>query len=261
MLVDSHCHLDFDALNQDLAGVLDRARQSGVGTFLTIGTTLSDADRVIGIAAAERDIFCTVGIHPHEAEREAANAQIDRLIAKADHDKVVALGECGLDFYYDQAPRDLQKTAFLAHIAAAKETGLPIVVHTRDADDETAEILKSACADGRLRGVIHCFTASSAFADLALDLGFFISFSGIVTFKNAADLREIASRVPRDRLLVETDSPYLAPVPMRGKSNEPAYVAHTAAFLANLRGIELSELARITTDNFFTLFSTATRPQ
>ena len=261
MLVDSHCHLDFDALGQDLPGIISRARDRNVGTLLTIGTKLSESERVIAIAQNNTDVFCTIGIHPHEAERESALAQVDRLIELSTRSKVVGLGESGLDFYYDQAPRDLQVQAFQTHIQAAKETGLPLVVHTRDADDETADILRAACADGRLRGVIHCFTSSAAFADIALDLGFFISFSGIVTFKNAGDLRAIAKNVPAERLLVETDSPYLAPVPMRGKSNEPSFVAHTAALLADIRGMTLETLTQQTTDNFFQLFDRAVRPQ
>ncbi len=261
MLVDSHCHLDFEALYQDLDGVIARAKSNGVKTLLTIGTKLSQAVPVIEIARAHENIFCTVGIHPHEAEREQALAQADRLIALAQDSNVVGIGESGLDFYYNEAPREKQIDAFRTHILAAKETGLPLVVHTRDADDETAEILKSECRDGRLRGVIHCFTSSSAFADIALDLGFSISFSGIVTFKNAGDLRDIARRVPDNRLLVETDSPYLAPVPMRGKSNEPSYVAHTAALLADIRTVDRALLAQQTTDNFFALFNRAVRPQ
>ena len=255
-LVDSHCHLNFDALKEDLDGVLARAEERGVGTMLAIGTTLAEFPDVLAIAEAHDHIFCTVGVHPHEAENEAGIAA-GELVKRAAHPKVVGIGETGLDFYYDNAPRDLQRETFRTHIVAARETGLPLVVHTRDADDDTAAILSEEMGQGAFTGVIHCFTASGAFAKQALDLGFYISFSGIVTFKNAADIQETAKMVPGDRILVETDAPYLAPVPNRGKTCEPAFVADTAAFVAELRGVTRDEIARTTSDNFFRLFSKA----
>ena len=260
MLVDSHCHLDFPVLNQDLDGVLARARAAGVGSFLTIGTKLAESEAVIAIAQAHSDVHCTVGVHPHEAEREAATVTVDRLVALAGHNKVVGIGESGLDFFYDEAPRDLQASAFDMHIEAAKETGLPLVVHTREADEMTKDMLQHHARGGRLTGVLHCFTSGRDLALAAIDLGFYISFSGIVTFKSAADLREIARLVPDNRILVETDSPYLAPVPMRGKSNEPAYVAHTAHLLADIRGTDRASFAAMTTENYFRLFNRATAP-
>ena len=260
MLVDSHCHLDFPVLNQDLSGVLARARAAGVGSFLTIGTKLAESEAVIAIADAHDDVHCTIGVHPHEAEREAQTVTVDRLVALASHKKVVGIGESGLDFFYDEAPRELQANAFNMHIQAAIETGLPLVVHTREADDLTQDILRRHAKGGRLTGVLHCFTSGRDLAMAALDLGFYISFSGIVTFKNASDLREIARLVPDDRILVETDSPYLAPVPMRGKSNEPAYVAHTAHLLADIRGCDRAVSASKTTENYFRLFNRAAPP-
>ena len=261
MLVDSHCHLDFPVLNQDLEGVLARARSAGVGSFLTIGTKLAESEAVIAIADAYTDIHCTIGVHPHEAEREAGSVTIDRLVALAARSKVVGIGESGLDFFYDEAPRDLQASAFDMHIQAAIETGLPLVVHTREADEMTQDMLRRHAKSGRLTGVLHCFTSGRDLALAALDLGFYISFSGIVTFKNAGDLREIARLVPDDRILVETDSPYLAPVPMRGKSNEPAYVAHTANLLADIRGTDRAVFAARTTENYFRLFNRANPTQ
>lgn len=257
-LVDSHCHLNFDALNDDLDGVLSRAGERGVATMLAIGTKLAEFPEVLAIAEAHDHIFCTVGVHPHEAENEAGIA-VEALIKRAAHPRVVGIGETGLDFYYDNAPRDLQRANFRTHIEAARETGLPLVVHTREADEDTAAILAEEMGKGPFTGVIHCFTASRKFAEQALELGFYISFSGIVTFKNAADIQDTAKMVPEDRFLVETDAPYLAPVPNRGKTCEPAFVADTAAFVAELRGVTPDEIARSTSDNFFRLFSKATR--
>jgi len=258
MLVDSHCHLDFDELARDRAGVLARARTAGVGTLLTIGTRRDNAAVVKGIADENANIFCTVGIHPHEADSDALLE--DELIALSQHPKVVGLGETGLDFYYDHSDRDRQATSFRAHCAAARATGLPIVVHTRNADAETANILREECARGPLSGVIHCFSSGTDLARICLDLGFYISFSGIVTFKNADLVREAVGIVPLDRLLVETDAPYLAPIPKRGRPNEPAFVAYTAARVAEIKGVTQPELATLTTDNFFRLFDRAARP-
>jgi TatD DNase family protein len=259
LLVDSHCHLDYAPMSDDVSGTIARARTAGVGTLLTIGTKLRDFDRVQAIAEANDNVFCSVGVHPHEAANEAADAA--RLVELAQRPKVVGIGECGLDYFYDKSPRDRQQENFRAHMRAASQADLPLIVHTRDADDDTAAMLSEAKAAGRLRGVLHCFTSSRALAERALELGFYISISGIVTFKNAEPLRDVVRAIPLDRLLVETDSPFLAPVPMRGKPCEPAYVAHTAAKVAELKGVAPADLARVTTANFFTLFDRARPPQ
>ncbi len=257
MLIDSHCHLDFDDFAGDFSGVLDRARRAGVDRMLTIGTKLAKWDAVVRLAEAEPALWCTVGIHPHEAANDALDGSAE-LIARAAHPKVIGIGETGLDYYYEKSPRDRQQRNFRFHLAAGRALGLPIVIHSRDADDDMAAVLKDEASMGAFSGVIHCFTASAALADCALALGLYISFSGIVTFKNADALRTIARSVPDDRLLVETDAPYLAPVPVRGKRNEPAFVSHTAAFLAQLRGVPLETLAVQTTRNFYALFAKAT---
>jgi TatD DNase family protein len=258
MLVDSHCHLDFDSLSEDRAGVLARARTAGVGTMLTIGTHRANHQVVKDIADSADDIWCSVGIHPHEADSDSLLA--DEIVTLTQHPKVVGIGETGLDFYYDHSDRARQAESFRAHCVAGRETGLPVIVHTRNADAETAAILQEESGAGALKGVIHCFSATRDFATTALDLGFYISLSGIVTFKNAEDIRQTAKLVPEDRLLIETDAPYLAPVPKRGKTNEPAYVAYTAARVAELRGIPVEALAALTTANFFRLFDRATPP-
>ena len=259
MLVDSHCHLNYPGVREDQAGVIARARAAGVGTMLGISTKKSEWAEVVALADAEPDIWASVGIHPHEAD---THADIDaaQLIAATAHPKVVAIGETGLDYFYDHSDRDQQRTSFRAHIAASRATGLPLIVHTRDAEEDTAAIMAEEMGKGAFTGVIHCFTASAAFAEQALALGFYISLSGIVTFKNARDLQDTAATLPADRLLIETDSPFLAPVPKRGRPCEPAFVAHTAAFIAALRGEETERLAEYTTDNFFRLFSKARRP-
>jgi len=256
MLVDSHCHLNYEGLREDVPGVLARARAAGVSRFLNISTKEREWPEVVGLAEREADVFATVGIHPHEAETHP-DVDTAKLVAAAANPRVVGIGETGLDYYYDHSPSEQQQTAFRAHIAACRETGLPLIVHTRDAEEVTARILREEMEKGPYTGVIHCFTASQAFANIALELGFYISLSGIVTFKNAKDLQETAKIIPQDRLLVETDSPFLAPVPKRGKPCEPAYVPHTAAFVANLRGQTVGELAKTTTENFFRLFSKA----
>ena len=255
-LVDSHCHLDFPDFAEEQDAVIARARAAGVGTMVTICTKIAEFDRIRAIAERDEDIWCTVGTHPHEAQGEP-DTESARLVALAQHPKVIGIGECGLDFYYEESPRDVQESVFRNHLAAARGSGLPVVIHTRDADDETARILTETAGDGGLRGVLHCFTSSIELARHALDLGFYISFSGIVTFKNAEALRETARAVPLERMLVETDAPFLAPVPKRGKRNEPAFVTHTAAFLANLKGISAAELADATTANFHRLFTKA----
>jgi len=254
MFADSHCHLDYKGLREQQPEMLARARARGVSAMLNIATRESEWDAVVGTAEREPDVWATVGIHPHEADQHP-DVGTARLIERARHPRVVGIGESGLDYFYDHSDRDRQRASFRAHIAAARETGLPIVVHTRDAEEDTAEILREEMAKGTYPGVIHCFTASGTFADIALELGLYISISGIVTFKNAKDLQEIAARLPIERLLIETDAPFLAPVPHRGKTGEPAFVADTAAFLATLRGEELAELAEATASNFHTLFA------
>lgn len=258
-LVDSHCHLNYPGLVEDQAGVIARARQAGVELMIAIGTKTREWPEVIAIAEREPDVVATVGVHPHEA---AAEPDLDTatIVAACTHPRVVGIGETGLDYYYDKSPRDRQAANFCAHIHAAQDTGLPLVVHTRDAEADTLDILRREMARAPFTGVIHCFTASQAFAEAALALGFYISLSGIVTFKSARDLQETARSLPLEMLLVETDAPYLAPVPMRGKPCEPAFVAHTAAFVANLKGVAPAELARITTQNAYRLFHKAARP-
>ena len=256
MFVDSHCHLNYEGLVEDQPSVLARARAAGVSTMLNISTRSAEWDAVIGVAETEADVWASVGIHPHEADIHV-EIETATLVTKAEHPRIVAIGETGLDYYYDRSDRDRQRASFRNHIAAARETGLPIIVHTRDAEDDTAAILKGEMGKGAFTGVIHCFTASTAFARTALDLGLYISISGIVTFKNARDLQETARDLPIERLLIETDSPFLAPVPHRGRPCEPAFVADTARFLAALRDEPLEHLAAATSANFRTLFAKA----
>ncbi|MFC3174477.1 TatD family hydrolase [Novosphingobium bradum] len=256
MLVDSHCHLNYKGLVEDQQGVLERARAAGVGAFLNISTRQREWADVVGVAEREADVWASVGIHPHEAD-DHADLGAAALLAAADHPRVIAIGETGLDYYYDHSDRQVQQALFRVHVAAARETGLPLIVHTRDAEDDTARILREEMAAGAFPALIHCFTASADFARAMLDLGLTISLSGIVTFKNAKDLQEIAKVIPEDRLLVETDAPFLAPVPHRGRPCEPAFVADTARFVADLRGISPEALARATTANFARLFKKA----
>ncbi|CAD7335718.1 TatD family deoxyribonuclease [Sphingomonadales bacterium 56] len=253
MLIDSHCHLNYKGLIEDQQNVLERARAAGIDLMLNIATRESEWDAVLATAEQQPDVYATVGIHPHEAD-EHPHIDTAKLIERAAHPLVVGIGETGLDYCYDHSDRARQQGSFRAHIAASRATGLPLIVHTRDAEEDTLAILREEMGQGTYPGVIHCFTASGAFADAALDLGFYISISGIVTFKSAKDLQETAARLPLDRLLVETDSPFLAPVPHRGKPCEPAFVADTARFLANLRGQSVEELASATSANFRTLF-------
>ena len=258
MLVDSHCHLDFDSFDGERDDVVARARNAGIGHMVTICTKVSEFERIRRIADAYDAIDCSVGVHPHEAAGEQT-VTTARLVALARHPKVVGIGETGLDYYYEHSPREAQQRLLRVHIAAARESGLPLIVHTRDADDDMASILAEEMAAGAFTGVLHCFSSSRALAERALALGFYISFSGILTFKNAAALREVACMAPLERLLVETDAPYLAPVPQRGKRNEPAFVTHTAACLAALRKLTPEALALATTDNFYRLFARAKR--
>ena len=259
MLVDSHCHLDFPDFGADLDGVLARAAEAGVGTMQTICTRVTQFDAVRALAEAHAPVWCSVGIHPHHVADEPA-ITAEHLVRLAAHPKVIGIGETGLDFHYDNSPRPAQEARFRQHIAAARETGLPLIVHTRAADEETCRILREEAGKGAFPGVIHCFSAGHAVAETALDLGLYISFSGILTFKNAEEVRAVARDVPLERLLVETDAPYLAPVPHRGKRNEPAHVRLTAARLAGLKEIDDAGIAHATTENFFTLFSKS-KPQ
>jgi TatD DNase family protein len=259
MLVDSHCHLDFPEYAGKVEDVLARARAAGVGVCVSIGTELKRFPGVRAVAEQFPNVWCSVGVHPHEAQKELLDDPAP-LIVEAAHPKVVAIGETGLDFYYEHSPRAEQEANFRAHIAAGRKTGLPVIVHTRDADDETIDILRDEMGKGAFTGLIHCFTGSQRLADAAVEMGFYISVSGIATFKNSGALRDVIKTVPMNRLLVETDAPFLAPVPHRGKTNEPAFVVHTAAMLAELKGMSAAELAAATTDNFFRLFSKVKRP-
>ena len=255
-LIDSHCHLNYAGLAERQEEVLTNARARGIAGFLNISTRQSEWGDVVGVAERNEDVWATIGVHPHEADAHP-DLGAAALIEAADHPRVIAIGECGLDYFYDKSDRAAQRERFQAHIEAARATGLPLVVHTRDAEEDTAQILSREVGKGGVTGVLHCFTGSAQLAAKALDLGFCISISGIVTFKNARDLQEVAKTIPQDRLLVETDSPFLAPVPHRGQTCEPAFVADTAAFLADLRDEPLDELADATSANFFRLFNKA----
>jgi len=256
MLIDSHCHLNYEGLAERHDEVLENARNCGVSGFLNISTRQREWAEIIGVAEREPDVWASVGVHPHEADAHP-NLGASSLVEAANHPRVIAIGECGLDYFYDKSDRAAQRERFEAHIDAARQTGLPLVVHTREAEDDTAEILSAAVREGGVTGVLHCFTGSAELARKGLDLGFYVSLSGIVTFKNAQDLQETAKWLPTDQMLVETDAPFLAPVPHRGKKCEPAFVADTASFVAQLRGEELEQLAEKTTANFFRLFSKA----
>jgi len=258
-LVDSHCHLDFPEYASQLDEVVARAGAAGVGTCLTIGTELKRFAGVKAVAEKFANVWCSVGVHPHESEKELLDDEA-ALVRETVHPKVVGIGETGLDYYYEHSPRAPQQSNFRSHIAAARRTGLPVIVHTRDADDDTIDILRDEMAKGQFTGLIHCFTGTQKLADAALEMGLSISVSGIATFKNSGPLRDVIKSVPLDRLLVETDAPFLAPVPHRGKTNEPAFVVHTANMLAELKGVPPEELGRVTTDNFFRLFSKVQRP-
>ena len=258
MFVDSHCHLNYKGLVENQANILARARDNGVSAMLNISTREREWDDVIGLAEQEKDVWASVGIHPHEADQHVG-MDCAKLVAKSAHPRVIAIGETGLDYYYDKSDRAQQCTGFREHIKASRQTGLPIIIHTRDAEADTATILTEEMREGAFTGVIHCFTASAEFARIALDLGLYISLSGIVTFKNAQDLQDVAKWLPADRLLVETDAPFLAPIPHRGKTGEPAFVADTARFVAQLRDVPPETLAKQTSDNFYDLFTKASR--
>ncbi len=259
MLVDSHCHLDFPDFADELDAVVGRARGAGIGRMVTISTRVRRHDELLAIADRFADVFCSVGTHPHYAHEER-DVTVSDLIACARHPKVVAIGEAGLDYHYDRSPRHDQERGFRTHIKAARETGLPLVIHSRNADEDTACILEEEMGQGAFPAVLHCFTGGPDLARRAVALGLFISFTGILTFKNSTALRTIAAELPPDRILVETDAPYLAPNPFRGKCNEPAYVVETAKVLAETRGVAADEIARQTTANFFALFNKVPRP-
>jgi len=259
VLVDSHCHLDFEDFAGQRDAVIARAKEAGVGLMVTIGTRVAKFAEVRAIAERYETVYCSVGTHPHHAAEEAG-VRADQLIKLAAHPKVVAIGETGLDYHYEHSPRDAQQALFRQHIAAARQTGLPLIVHSRNADRDTGDILAEEMAKGPFKGLIHCFSSGQQLAEKAVKLGIYISLSGIFTFKNASAVREAVRAVPLDRLLVETDAPYLAPAPMRGKRNEPAFTAHTAAAAADFFGLEMEDFARRTTANFFRLFDKAALP-
>ncbi len=256
MLIDSHCHLNYKGLAEDQQAVLARARAAGVSGFLNISTRQREWADIVGLAERESDVWASVGIHPHEADAHADLGE-GALLEAANHPRVIAIGETGLDYYYDHSDRATQQALFRTHIAVSRQTRLPLIVHTRDAEDDTTAILIEEMEKGAFPALIHCFTASADFGRKMVDLGLMISLSGIVTFKNAADLQAVAKEVPEDRLLVETDAPFLAPVPHRGKPCEPAFVADTARFVAGLRGVSEAQLRETTTRNFFALFTKA----
>ncbi len=258
MLVDSHCHLDFPDFEAEVDDVVRRASQAGVGRIVTICTRVRQFERVLALAERFPQIFCSVGTHPHNAGEER-DVTLDELLTRADHPKVVAIGEAGLDYFYDKAPREDQADGLRRHIEAARITGLPLVIHARDADADMIRILTEEAGQGAFPAVLHCFSSGRALAETGIDLGFYVSFSGILTFRNSESLRAIARDLPADRILVETDAPYLAPTPQRGKRNEPAFVAHTAAVLAETRGLSREAIAEQTTENFFRLFSKVPR--
>ncbi len=253
MLVDSHCHLDFPDFDEDRDDVIARARAAGIGRMVTISTRVAQLDRLLAIAEANDDVFCSVGTHPHNAAEEP-DVTTEQLVELAQHPRVVAIGEAGLDYHYDNSPKEAQATGFRRHIAAARETGLPLVIHARDADDDVAAILRDETEKGAFPAILHCFSSGRDLAMTGVELGLYVSFSGIITFKKTDTLKAIAAEIPEDRLLVETDAPYLAPTPHRGSRNEPSYVVETASVLADVRGVSAAEIAARTTDNFFRLF-------
>ncbi len=254
MLIDSHCHLDFPEFSADMPATLAAARAAGVGRMITISTRIDRYDVYRDIAEANDNVWFSVGTHPHRAH-EAPNADLADLVRLAEHPKCIAIGEAGLDYHYDKAPRDIAAQVFRTHIAAARRTGLPLVIHSRDADDDMGDILREEMGKGAFKALLHCFTSSHALAMTGLELGLYVSFSGVLTFKNSEDLRKTAADIPLDRLLVETDAPFLAPIPYRGKRNQPAYVAETAKVLAGVKGVSASEIASATTSNVLRLFS------
>jgi TatD DNase family protein len=258
MLVDSHCHLDFPDFAEELDQVVGRATVAGVTTLVTIGTRVRRFPQVRAVAERFDNVYCSVGTHPHNAHEEL-DVTVEELVDLTEHPKVVAIGEAGLDYHYDTSPREAQAAGFITHIAAARTTGLPLVIHAREADAHLAAMLKAETEKGAFPAVLHCFSSGRGLAETAIALGHYVSFSGILTFKNSQEIRDIARDLPADRILVETDAPYLAPPPHRGRRNEPAFVVHTANVLAEVRGISREEVAVLTTENFFRLFSKVPR--
>jgi TatD DNase family protein len=256
MLIDSHCHLDFPELAADRTGVLERARAAGIDGMVTISTRVKRFDEILAIAEANPQVWCSVGTHPHHADEEL-DIFAEDLIRLSQHPRCVAIGEAGLDYFYDNAPKEAQETGFRRHIEASRQTGLPLVIHSRSADARMGELLTEETGQGAFPFVLHCYTGGIDLARTALELGGYVSFSGIITFKNAEEIRQVAGFVPADRYLVETDAPYLAPVPHRGSTNEPSFVAHTATKVAEVRGVPLAQLGEETTNNFYRLFSKA----
>lgn len=260
MLVDSHCHLDFpDYAAEGAAAVVARANATGVGYMQTICTHISKFDQVRAVAEAHPNVFCSVGVHPHHSNEESEQTTTAEIVRLAAHPKCIGIGECGLDYYYDYSPREKQAEVFRQHINACMETGLPLIVHSRDAEDDTIRVIEETRAGAPLKVLLHCFSSSHAMAIRGMELGYYFSFSGIVTFPKSTELQEIARQVPLERMLVETDAPFLAPPPYRGKRNEPAYTVHVAQKIAELKGVAPDEIARITTDNFFRIFDKAKR--
>lgn len=256
MLVDSHCHLNFPDFKDDLDAVIERARKAGVGLMQTICTGMDEFEEVHGLAERYENVYCSVGVHPNESGKTPV-VNSDTLIEKTKSPKVIGIGETGLDYHYPETDKASQTASFLAHIQAARETGLPLIVHSRDADEDMAATLSAEMSKGKFKGLLHCFTASKQLADAAVEVGFYISLSGIITFKNSGSIRDAIKDVPLDQLLVETDAPYLAPAPYRGKRNEPSFTVHTNKALAEIKGITEEACARATTENFFRLFDKA----
>jgi TatD DNase family protein len=256
MLIDSHCHLDFDDFENDIDEIIKNAKDSGITAMLNAGNTIDDLENQLKISEKYPFVFSATGVHPHNAS-DYLDMTIEDLTSRVDNKNIIAIGEAGLDYYYDNSPRDVQIKVFKTQIKAAQETGLPIIVHTRDADDDTIKILGDAYKEKPFTGVIHCFSTSKRLADFALSIGFYISVSGMITFNKAQELRDIIKDIPIEKLLIETDSPFLAPVPMRGKRNQPAYIIHTAEKLAEIKNMAFDKLAYITSDNFYDLFTKA----
>ena len=261
MLVDSHCHLDFPDFEQDMPLVLQRAEQSGIGIMQTISTRLSQFSKVLELTEKKENLYCSIGTHPHNVKDEWEFKPDEIVRQVSANEKVIGIGETGLDYFYDNSPKDLQRASFIAHIEVSRRTGIPVIIHSRSADQDTMRILKDETENGRFPGLIHCFTGGRELAMVALECGLLISLSGIITFKNADKLRDVACSIPRDRLLLETDSPFLAPIPCRGKRNEPSFLRHTAEFVAEMLKINVNSLADETTENFFRLFKRAVRPE
>jgi TatD DNase family protein len=259
LIVDSHCHLDYEGLAEDLSAVMKRCDEAGVGLVLSISSRIRNYDKIVVIAERFENVFCTVGTHPHNAHEEL-DIPVSEIVRLTKHPKVVGIGEAGLDYHYKHSTPEAQAQGFRNHIAASRETGLPLVIHTREAEEDTARILEEEMVKGAFKAVLHCFTSQQWLAEKGVELGLYVSFSGILTYKTAQNLRDAAKALPEDRLLVETDAPFLAPVPMRGKSNEPSFVAHTLATLAETRGVSREHMARVTSNNFFRLFEKVTMP-